>query len=400
MKECTNNFWPWFSEDEYKSRYARIRAAMGEKGLDCLVIYGSGGYLGTDPAQPNIVYISSYASFVQTYIVFPLEGEPTLFHTWGNHHRISKEMTPLKDVRAGGMAQTPFSVAERLQELGLQSKKIGVVGAMAWANISLPHEHYLTITGALPEAEFELVTEWYEALRLVKSEEEMAYVCRGAAMTDAAYEVMVQATRPGVRPCDLFNIVLRVAHDMDGKIPFGHVGATPMANPDMAYAHPFALKTPIQMGDVVMTEIAVGWGGYFGKIWGTYFMGDPTPEFEKMFRAAQESHADLHAAIKPGVRGSELKGPCLDAIQRAGFRSKSAIFGWSNYNSPPDIRSGADSVSDGDFVFEKNQCLNVLPWAANEADTGGVWLGDTSAITEDGIENLHQYPLTELHVVR
>ena len=107
-----------------------------------------------------------------------------------------------------------------------------------------------------------------------------------------------------------------------------------------------------------------------------------------------------HAAIRPGVRGSELKGACLDAIQRAGFRSKSAVFGWSNYNSPPDIRSGEDSVTGGDFVFEKNQCLNVLPWAANEADTGGVWLGDTSAVTADGIENLHQYPLTELHVVR
>ncbi len=398
--ECTNNFWPWFSEDEYRSRYARIRAAMVERDLECLVIYGCGGYLGTDPAQPNVVYISSYASFVQTYVVFPLEGEPTLFHTWGNHHRISKEMTHLKDVRIGGMDQTPFRVADRLQELGLRNKKVGIVGAMAWANISLPHEQYMTITEALPETEFEIVTRWFEDLRLVKSEEEMAYVRRGAAMTDAVYEIMVLATRAGVRPCDLFNIVLRAAHDMDGKIPFGHVGATPMANPDMAYAHPYALKTPIQMGDVVMTEIAVGWGGYFGKIWGTYFMGDPTPEYEKMFRAAQAAHADLHAAIKPGVKGSELKGACLGAIQRAGFTSRSAVFGWSNYNSRPDIRSGEDSVSDGDFVFEKNQCLNVLPWATNEEVTAGVWLGDTSAVTADGVENLHQYPLTELHVVR
>ncbi len=66
----------------------------------------------------------------------------------------------------------------------------------------------------------------------------------------------------------------------------------------------------------------------------------------------------------------------------------------------PDIRSGEDSVSDGDFVFKKNQCLNVLPLATNEEVTAGVWLGDTSAVTDSGVENLHQYPLTELHVVR
>ena len=127
--ECQNNFWPWFSEDEYKSRYARIRAAMAEKGLEALILHGIGGYLGNEPAQPNVVYITSFAAMVQTYVVFPLEGEPTVF---------------------------------------------------------------------------------------------------------------------------------------------GHIVRTPMKNPEMSYAHEFALTTPIEMGDVVMTEIAVGYGGYFGKIWGTF----------------------------------------------------------------------------------------------------------------------------------
>ncbi|MEE9275259.1 MAG: M24 family metallopeptidase [bacterium] len=399
--ECQNNFWPWFSEDEYKSRYARLRAAMAEKNLDCLVIYGSGGYLGTDPGQPNVAYIASFVSFVQTYVVFPLDEreEATVFVTWGNHLKNAQQVTRLRDVRVGGMAQTPDRVADRLKELGLENKRIGIVGAMAWANITLPHEQYLTITGALSGAEFEIVTEWFEGVRLVKSEEEMAYTRRGAAMTDAAYDVMVRSTRPGVRPCDLYNIVLRVAQDMDGKIPFGHVGRTPMSDPDMVYAHQTALTTPIQMGDVVMTEIAVGWGGYFGKIWGTYFMGDPTPEYEEMFRLSQKTHAALHAAIRPGVKGEALTRPCLDIIQSAGYKSRSAVFGWSNYNSPPDIRSAGDTITGGGFVFEKNHCLNILPWTVDRAETRGVWLGDTSAVTEDGIENLHKYPLTEITVV-
>ena len=47
--ECQNNFWPWFSDDEYKTRYARIKQEMEKKKLDCLILYGIGGYLGTDP---------------------------------------------------------------------------------------------------------------------------------------------------------------------------------------------------------------------------------------------------------------------------------------------------------------------------------------------------------------
>ena len=79
--KCQNNFWPWFSDNEYKARYSRIRKEMEKKNLDCLIIYGIGGYLGTDPGRPNVVYVASFASFVQTYVIFPLNEEHTLFVT-------------------------------------------------------------------------------------------------------------------------------------------------------------------------------------------------------------------------------------------------------------------------------------------------------------------------------
>jgi len=397
--ECQNNFWPWFSEDEYKSRYTRIRAGMAEKGLEALIVYGIGGYLGNEPAQPNVVFITSFAAMVQTYVVFPLEGDPTVFVTWGNHLRNSRRITPLKDVRAGGMAQTPLRVAERLGELGMEGKNVGIVGAMHWANINLPYDHQIAITEALPKTDFEGVTEWFEDLRLVKSEEEMEYVRRGAAMTDAVYDVLVHATRPGARPCDLHNLVMQTAQGMDGKIPFGHVGSTSMINPEMSYAHEFALTTPIEMGDVVMTEIAVGYGGYFGKIWGTYFMGEPTPKYEEMFFLGQESYRDLHAAIKPGLSGADIAHHCVGTIASRGYKPKSSVFGWSNYNSKPDIRTVDGEVSGKDFVFAKNQCMNVIGWPVTEDESGGVWIGDTSVITDDGIENLQNYPMDEIYVV-
>ncbi|MFC1492063.1 M24 family metallopeptidase [Nitrospinota bacterium] len=402
--ESQSNFWPWFSEEEYERRYARIRAAMEEKNLDCLIFWGySTAGTGTDLGQTNITYITSFAS-TATYLVFPLNEEPTIFVTMANHVKNAKRISHVKDVRAGsnffvkgGMGSMPLQVAGRLKELGLEKKRIGMVGNSAWLNINFLHDAHVMITEALPDAEFETVTAWYEGVRLIKSEEEVALMRRVTAMTDAAYEVMVRSTRPGIRPIDLHNIYQRAAQAMDARTAMGHVGRTPMSDPDMNYPDYIPLTTPIQVGDVIMTEMAVGIAGYFGKIWGTYFVGDPTPEYEKLFNLAKKTSDDLHAAIKPGVKTGDLARLCLDTIQDAGYMSKTSICGWSNRNARPEVRAAGDRITDPDFVFEKNQCINVVGWPSNEEATIGLWLGDCCVITDDGIENLQKYPIRELH---
>ncbi|MEK6711817.1 MAG: M24 family metallopeptidase [Nitrospinota bacterium] len=405
--ECPNYFWPWFSEEEYARRYARLREGMAKKGLDCLIVYGISRGMGMEPGQPNVVYLTSVAAWSQTFVVFPLEGAPSVFVLSSNHVKNVRDMSVIKDVRpagsfqrTGGLRSSAVPVAERIKELGLEKKRIGIVGDTGWLNINLPHDAHVALTGALPGAEFEVVTEWYEHLRLVKSEEEVAVMRRSAAMTDAAYEVMVQATRPGVRPCDLYKILVRVALDLDGRLTLGHVGRTPMKKPDMDYPHYYPLTVPIQEGDVVMTEVGVGVGGYYGKIWGTFFVGDPTPEYERMFQLAAQTSFGLHAAIKPGVKVEQLAPLCLDTIQNAGYRSKTSICGWSNWNAPPDVRGAGDQVTDPDFVFEKNHCINVVGWTSNEEQSKGVWLGDTCVIHADRLENLQKYPIREIHVAR
>lgn len=407
MSECPNYFWPWFSEEEYQRRYALIREGMAAKGLDCLLVYGVSRGMGMEPGQTNVVYLSSVASWSQTYLVFPLNEDPTMFIMSANQVKNIRDNSVIKDVRpggtftrTGGMGGSAGPVAERLKELGLEKKRVGIVGDSGWLNINLPHEAHVLITGALPTAEFEVVTQWYENLRLEKSEEEIARMRQSAAITDAVYEVMVDATRPGVRPCDLYNLMGRTALEMDARLTLGHVGRTPMSDPDMDYPHYYPLTTPIEMGDVVMTEVSAGIGGYYGKIWGTFFMGDPTPEYEKLFALGVKTSHDLHAAIKPGVRVGDLTSICLDDTHNAGYKAKTSITGWSTWNEPPDVRGAGDSVTDSDFVFRKNTCLSVTGWPSNEDESMGIWLGDVCLVTDNGAENFQKYPIREIHVVK
>ncbi|MEK6709978.1 MAG: M24 family metallopeptidase [Nitrospinota bacterium] len=399
MDEPTNLYWPHFSEEEYARRDAKIRSAMREEELDALIVYGVGGLIGTDPYQANVVYIARYAAFTQTYVVFPIEGEPTLFIPWDYQVANAKKITRLKDVRPGSLAQITDRVADRLDELGLASGRIGVVGASLIHNISLPREHFEILERRLPGAELPVVTRWFERIYMVKSEEEIAFIRRGAGMTDAVHEVLFQATRPGKRPSELFDVVLSTAHAMGGRIPFGHIGATPMADPEMVYPDPYAMTRPMRKGDVVLTELAVGYGGYFGKVWATYFIGPPTPRYERLFEAAVRTRREVYAAVKPGRTVREIKPALTRAIREAGFHNKTLLFGWGNYNVGIGVRVVGDEVTQEDFRFEAGQCMSVASWPIAEPDRCGIWLGDCAIVTQGGLENLQRYPLEEIRVV-
>ncbi len=49
---------------------------------------------------------------------------------------------------------------------------------------------------------------------------------KSAAITDAVYDVMVKAVRPGVRPCDLYSLMGRTALELGGRLILHHIGRT------------------------------------------------------------------------------------------------------------------------------------------------------------------------------
>jgi Xaa-Pro aminopeptidase len=148
-----------------------------------------------------------------------------------------------------------------------------------------------------------------------------------------------------------------------------------MGDPDMDYPHYYPLTTPIEMGDVVMTEVAAGYGGYYGKLWGTFFIGDPTPEYEKMFELGAAVGCNLQRSIKAGVRAGDLKSICQD------------------------IRCHGMSMTDEDHVLESNVCVGTTGWLVTADAKKGIWLGDLCVVTDSGVEKLQKYPIRDIHVV-
>ena len=402
-----NDYYPPFSETEYKRRYRMIKDAMKEKGLDCLLVYGAYSYGGTDPGQVNTVYLSSCPAALNCYVVFPLKDDPTLILSIALHVPNAKDISVIKDVRSSPGREVEIGVGLRLKELGLEKGNIGIVGPTGtWFHFTIPVEHYNHFKQVLPQANFQTVTPWYESLRLVKSEEEIKYMEKAAAMTDLAHEEAFMATRPGIRHSDLRQICEGVAGRLGGKFPFSHIGSTSMLNPQRYYPDFWPTHRTIEAGDVVLTEISLSYGGYCGKLWGTYFVGEPTREYRDLFELAASVHDKAAKELKPGMTGRDIK-KYVAPFKKAGYTTAvPLILGWSTYNQPPSAGAlegspGAalETQADLDFVFKPGHCVNIIAFPLTPDLKKGLWVGTTLVFTKDGIRQLHTYPASKLRVV-
>lgn len=400
-----NDFFPSFSAREFEARRSRIRAAMKEQGLDCLIVYGAYSYAGTDTGSVNVVYLANYAAINHSYVVFPAAAEPTLIIGNTNHLANARDIAVIEDVRSGGQDLTA-GLGQRLQELGLEKATIGIVGPLpTWWTNTLPVEHHDYIRQLLPQARLRVVTPWFEALRLVKSEEELKLMEKAAALTDQAYEALVQATRPGVRHTDLRRLIESVAGAAGGKFPFSHVSSTSMDHPHQTYPDFYPTHKTVQAGEVVMTELALGYGLYFGKIWAAYFVGEPSAQYRQLFETGARVYDQAIAELKPGMSGRDVNA-WMERFRDAGYvaiNSAPLVNGWSTYNhaphfgaiTPPSKRA---YPSDGDFVLQPGHCVGIRAYPGSGDLKRAVWMGSTCVMTPDGLRNLHRAPVNALRV--
>lgn len=397
----TNNFYPRFSKEEYHNRYEKLRQDMKKENLDCLIIYNTHTYFGTDPGQSNVIYLSAYAAFHHTYIVFPQTGEPTLFHWLDVHVHNARQMSVIEDIRVGSAAE----VADRIIELGCDRANIGMVG-YSWGGVdcTVSVEDWNIISKKLPRANFRTVTRWYKKRKEVLSKEEIKFVKKGADLTDAAYKALIKAIKPGkTTDSQLHDVALATVHSMGGRIPFGHVESTSMSSPKTYYPNPYPLNRTINKGDVILTEIAAAWGGYMGKIWGTIFVGKPNKLFQELFDLAQDCYRGTVKAIKPGLKGKDVQPALAGKTLDAGFDALSMIGGWSMYNTDPDIGLPGKynhNPEHSEYEFRPGHALSVVGWPVDNNLKYGMWLGDSCLVTKTGCKPLHEdFRVDEMVVV-
>ena len=377
----TEAAYPRFSMDEMSHRYKIVREAMQAADLSALILYS------TPSSYHEVLYLSNFMATRDAFLVFPAGGEPTLFVQMFNHVPNARLLATVADVRWGG-PDSATAVAENLRERGLAGGRVGLAGPISFKQHDL-------LRKMLPQVVFTDFMPQLSRIRLIKSEEEIGFLRKGAQLSDLAIEALEREARPGVTEHGLAAIVEGAYLGLGGKNHIHYMAATPMSNPDLCVPAQYQSGRALQVGDVLITEISAHYHGYAGQILRPFAIGvPPTSTYRHMYDVAVEAFERITAVIRPGATSEDV----LDAseyIHQAGFTiCDDLVHGFGGGYLAPILRTRHTSVKVAEsFVFQENMVVVVQPNVITEDERMGVQVGEMMRVVQSGVESLHRYPM-------
>jgi Xaa-Pro dipeptidase len=377
----TNTLYPRFSDEEFARRYTRVRAAMAEHDLAALILFGTPG------SDSEILYLSNFPVSREAMLVFPAEGEPTLFVQYYNHVPNARHVAALSDVCWGG-PETTTAVADNLRERGRDTQRLGVAGM-------IPMQRFAALQQALPAATFIDFTKPLLQLRLVKSEEELACTRQGAAFSDLAIAALAQQVRPGITEYELAAIVEGAYLGRGSKTHIHYMATTPMHHPQVCVPAQRLSNRVLEKGDVLITEISAMYHGYPGQIHRPFAIGaPPTPDYQRLYKVAVEAFSRIANLLRDGTTSEEIV-EAGEYIHTAGYTiCDGLLHGFGPGTIYPSLRTRRTSARPPQpFIFRENMTVVIQPNVVTEDERMGVQVGELVRVTRTGIESLHHSPM-------
>lgn len=379
MNEST--LYPRFSDAEFANRYARVRSSMREANLSALILHGTSG------SYQEIQFLSNFVVTREAMLVFPLDGEPTMFVQYYNHVPNARRVSSISDIRWGGIDIAAVT-ASNIHERSLGQSQIGIINTM-------PLKHYETLKKALPGATFVDFTSKLQQLRLIKSDEELLFLRKGAQFSDLAIEALEREARPGITEHELAAIIESAYLGLGGKNHIHYMASTSMLNPQVCVPAQQQSNRRLEKGDVLITEISALYHGYPGQILRPFAIGTPpTPEYQRIYDVATGVYQRITEVIRDGTSIDEV----LDAAEYIHTRGYTIyddlLHGFGGGYLPPVLRTRKTSTkTPPPFIFCENMTIVIQPNVITTDERMGVQVGELVRITKHGVESLHHYPL-------
>lgn len=383
----SETLYPRFSAAEFARRHAAARVLMTAEGLDALVVYGDSGVSRHNHA--DIHYLSGFLGNRTNYVVVTAAHEPVMFVQSFNHVPNAREASAIRTEWGG--ASSAASIANHLVDAGLAKATLGYVGDM-------PVQSYLAWQRVLAGWQFKDVTRAFRRLRLVKSAEEIDWLKKGAALTDAALQSLIDNVKPGMREYELGAIVESTALHGGGLPHLCYLSSGAQDGAGACVPRQNLSNRVIARGDVINTEISVSHWGYSGQMHRPIFIGtEPGELYRKLWDTTLEAYERCVRALRAGATSEDVLD-AGDVIAERGFTINDGfLHGFGIGLLPPSIGTRESTGRRGElrpkFTFEENMCVVVQPNVVTHDETAGLQLGNLFRITRDGAECLHRLPL-------
>ena len=370
--------YPTFSDAEIERRHKVVYGLMDQEGVDAILFYGSGRYAS------DIYWLSDWPSSREAYLLMQGGNEPVILMQLFNHYPMARVMSWIKDMRWAG-ANTTNSVVDLVRERGLESKKIGLVGSIAY-------QVYVKLRERYPNASFVDLTGKLRMLRTVRSAEEIERIHFASTLTDQSIQAVAESLREGLREDEIPAIIEPVYLKAGGYAGIHFMSSMPMRDPDFPVPSQFHSSRKLKKGDALITEISGAYSGYSGQIHRTFSIGEgPTPEWQQMHDAATEAFEVLSKVIKDGATTTEAE-EAGEIIHRRGYSTYDDLVHGVNQYPPIFQTKTRKRHGSKEVVFRENMVIVIQPNLMTYNEKMGLQFGETLVVKKNGCESLNAYP--------
>ena len=217
-----------------------------------------------------------------------------------------------------------------------------------------------------------------EGVRAVKEPGEIELLKKSAAITDAAYESVVQTIKPGMTEKQIaWELEKTLRESGSQALPFEIIVAS---GPRASLPHAKPTDRIIEDGDPVVIDMGAKYQGYASDLTRTVCAGSADDTFKKVYHTVLAAQKTALAAIAKGITGKAADGSAREAIRKAGYgeafgHSLGHGVGLAEHELPRLGPNSEDVLNDG-MVFTVEPGIYISGW-------GGVRIEDT-VVMENG----------------
>jgi Xaa-Pro aminopeptidase len=368
------------------SRLARIPAELRGAGLDALVV----------THLPNVRYLTGFSGSAGAVVLFAERAVLVVDFRY---------VTSAREIAAASGGEIAVEVAERTYDEAIaavlrreDARRIGIEAAY------MPVGRFNKLSAALAsgppsplgseEACPSLVAteRFVERARVVKDAGEVKTLREGARLLSAVAREAAAFVRAGRSERD-------IAADIDAAVrragferpAFETIVA---GGPNSALPHARPGRRIVQQGEGVVLDFGGVYDGYCVDLTRTLHLGERGPAFRRLFAAVADAHAAAIAAVRPGIRPSEIDAAARDTLARHGLAE---AFGHGTghglgleVHEEPRITRVA--LAQPDAPVEPGMVFTIEP-GAYVPGAGGVRIEDDVLVVDDGCEVLTDVPV-------
>jgi len=285
---------PPLKPDVFRERQAKLRAGAKARGWDALFVTPS----------TNLAYatgLSMWRSERLTALLLFTDGPAVLITPAFEESNVTRDAT-VDDVRTWQEDEDPVPIAAKL----LSRKSVGIEGSTAYSTASL--------VSSAARAKAEDAAALFDALRSVKSEEELALLKEAGRRAVLAIAATHERLRRGMTEHEVSGILegefQKLGVSGGGLVQFGPSAALPHGGPgDRALAK----------GDAVLIDCGCRVRGYTSDVTRTVAFGPPSDELRKVYATVDRAQTAGIDALEAGKTGEDVDRAARKVIEGAGY---------------------------------------------------------------------------------